>query len=124
MNQGDGMNEPVHVNEGVFEKAVLNSPLPVLVDFWAPWCAPCRMVAPSLEKIAQDYAGRLLVAKVNTDENNELAARYQITGIPTLMFISNGQIVNQQVGALSYAVLKQMVDQFLEAANPAATPQN
>jgi thioredoxin 1 len=112
------MNEPVHVNEGSFEAAVLGSPLPVLVDFWAPWCAPCRMVAPSLEKIAQDYAGRLLVAKVNTDENNQLAARYQIAGIPTLLFISNGQIVDQQVGALSYTILKKMVDQFLETANP------
>jgi thioredoxin 1 len=118
------MNEPVHVNEGSFEKAILNSPVPVLVDFWAPWCAPCRMVAPSLEKIAQDYAGRLLVAKVNTDENNQLATRYQITGIPTLLFISNGQIVNQQVGALSYTILKQMVDQFLDAANPTETPKS
>jgi thioredoxin 1 len=116
------MNEPVHVNESSFEKGVLSSSVPVLVDFWAPWCAPCRMVAPSLEKIAQDYAGRLLVAKVNTDENNQLAARYQITGIPTLLFISNGQIVNQQVGALSYAILKQMVDQFLDAANMTETP--
>jgi thioredoxin 1 len=118
------MNEPVHVNEGSFEKAVLSSPLPVLVDFWAPWCGPCRMVAPSLEKIAQEYAGRLLVAKVNTDENNQLAARYEISGIPTLLFISNGQIVNQQVGALSYAILKQMVDQLLGMANSTETQGN
>lgn len=115
------MNEPVHVNEDSFDKAVLNSSLPVIIDFWAPWCAPCRMVAPSLEKIAQEYAGRLLVAKVNTDENNQLAARYQITGIPTLLFISNGQMVNQQVGALPYDVLKQMVDQFLGTISPTET---
>ena len=115
------MNELVHVNEDSFDKAILNSPLPVLVDFWAPWCAPCRMVAPSLEKIAQEYAGRLLVAKVNTDENNQLAARYQITGIPTLLFISNGQMVNQQVGVLPYDALKQMVDQFLGAISPTET---
>jgi thioredoxin 1 len=118
------MNEPVHINEDSFDKAVLNSPLPVLVDFWAPWCSPCRMVAPSLEKIAQEYEGRLLVTKVNTDENNQLAARYQITGIPTLLFISNGQIVNQQVGALSYAGLKQVVDKFLETANPLNTSES
>jgi len=115
------MNEPVHVNEDSFDKAILNSSLPVLIDFWAPWCAPCRMVAPSLEKIAQEYAGRLLVAKVNTDENNQLAARYQITGIPTLLFISNGQMVNQQVGVLPYDALKQMVDQFLGAISPTET---
>jgi thioredoxin 1 len=107
------MNEPIHVNDGAFEKAVLQAPIPVLVDFWAPWCMPCRMVAPSLEKIAREYAGRLLVAKVNTDENPEWATRYAVQGIPTMLVIHNGQVVRQQVGALPYPYLKEMVDQLL-----------
>jgi thioredoxin 1 len=118
------MNEPIHVKDSSFEKVVLNSPLPVLVDFWAPWCAPCRMVAPSLEKIAQEYEGRLVVAKINTDEDTQWAMRYHVSGIPTLLFISNGQIVNQQVGALSYATLKQLVDQLLETAKPVENTVN
>lgn len=115
------MNEPIHVNDTAFEKTVLKSPLPVLVDFWASWCAPCRMVAPVLEKIAHEYAGKLLVAKVDTDQNQEWATRYHVTGIPTLLFISGGQVVNQQVGAISYATLKQMVDHFLGIIEPAAS---
>jgi thioredoxin 1 len=112
------MNEPIHVNDDTFEGAVLKSSLPVLVDFWAPWCAPCRMLAPSLDKIAQEYAGRLVVAKVNTDQNPRCAARYRISGIPTLLFVSGGQIVHEQVGALSYASLRHIVDQLLSVAKP------
>jgi thioredoxin 1 len=108
------MNEPIHVNDAAFEKSVLQSPVPVLVDFWAPWCMPCRMVAPSLEKLAQEYAGRLLVAKVNTEENPEWAVRYGVQGIPTMLFIKDGKVVHQQVGALPYPYLKQMVEQVLE----------
>ncbi len=112
------MNEPIHVNDNAFEKAVLQSDLPVLVDFWAPWCAPCRMVAPTLDKIAVEYSGRLVVAKVNTDENTEWASHFHVSGIPTMLFISAGQVVHQQVGALSYNALKQAVDHFLEAPQP------
>jgi thioredoxin 1 len=112
------MNEPIHVNDDTFEKAVLQSPLPVVVDFWAPWCSPCRLVAPILDKIAQEYEGKLLVAKVNTDESTKWAAQYRISGIPTMLFISGGHVVNQQVGALSYKSLKQIVDQFLSTAQP------
>ncbi len=118
------MNEPIHVNDGAFEKAVLQSTMPVLVDFWAPWCAPCRMVAPLLDKVAQEYAGRLVVAKVNTDENVEWASRYHVSGIPTMLFISGGQVVNQQVGALSYGALKKMIDQFLTTAKPVGSLVN
>jgi len=102
------MNEPIHVNDDAFEKAVLNASLPVLVDFWAPWCAPCRMLAPSLDKISQEYAGRLVVAKVNTDQNPRWAARYRVSGIPTMLFVSGGQIVHEQI-----------VDGFLSVAKPA-----
>ena len=107
------MNEPIHVNDGAFEQAVLESSVPVLVDFWAPWCAPCRMVAPTLDKIAQEYAGRLVVAKVNTDENSQWAAHYRVNGIPTMLFISGGKVLSEQVGAVSYNALRQIVDQFL-----------
>jgi thioredoxin 1 len=116
------MNEPIHVNDRTFEKAVLESPLPVVVDFWAPWCGPCRMVAPSLEKIAKEYAGKVRVAKVNTDENPEWALRYQVSGIPTMLFIAGGKVIHQQVGAVPHDYLKQMVDKFLALAAQSAAP--
>lgn len=115
------MSEPMHVSDGAFEQTVLKATVPILVDFWAPWCGPCRMVAPSLERIAKEYAGRLLVVKVNTDENTEWAARYRVSGIPTMLFISGGQVVSEQVGALAYPSLKQMVDRFLAQVTGAAT---
>jgi thioredoxin 1 len=111
------VNEPIHVNDDAFEQKVLKSSLPVLVDFWAPWCAPCRMLAPSLEKLAREYAGRLVVAEVNTDENTKWAARYGVSGIPTMLFVSSGQIVYEQVGAVSYLSLRRIVDKFLGSAN-------
>jgi thioredoxin 1 len=76
------MNEPIHVTDSAFEKTVIQSKLPVVVDFWAPWCGPCKMVAPILDKLAKDYEGKLVVAKVNTDENQEWAGRYGVQGIP------------------------------------------
>ncbi len=112
------MNEPIHVNDAAFEKAVLQSPIPVLVDFWAPWCMPCRMVAPSLEKLAREYAGRLVVAKVNTDEHSEWAMHFGVQGIPTMLVIRDGQVIQQQVGALPYPHLKQMIDQVLGEVEP------
>ncbi len=110
------VNEPIHVNDSAFEKTVLKSPLPVLVDFWAPWCAPCRMVAPILEGIAKEYSGRLLVAKVNIDENPEWANHFRVKGIPTMLFFSEGRVVYEQVGAVPGATLKRMVEQLLATA--------
>jgi thioredoxin 1 len=110
------MSEPIHVDDNTFEAAVLQSALPVLVDFWAPWCGPCRMVSTHVDKIAQEYDGRLTVAKVNTDDNTKWAAQYRVTGLPTLLFMINGQVINQQVGGVSHAALKQMVDQLLAQA--------
>jgi len=107
------MNEPVHVTDAAFEKAVLKSSLPVIVDFWAPWCGPCKMVAPILDKIAKDQAGKLIVAKVNTDENSEWAMKYGVQGIPTMLFIANGKVIKTQVGAMPEPMLRQMVDKFL-----------
>ena len=108
------MNEPLHVTDGAFEKVVLQSTLPVIVDFWAPWCGPCRMVAPILDRIAKEQDGKLIVAKVNTDENNQWAIKYGVQGIPTMLFIANGKVVHKQVGALPELNLKDMVSRFLE----------
>jgi thioredoxin 1 len=116
------INEPVHVTDAAFEKTVLQSSLPVIVDFWAPWCGPCKMIAPVLEKIAKEYAGKVIVAKVNTDENPEWAMKYGIQGIPTLLFFSNGKIVHRQVGALPERALRDIVAQFLEVVKSTQAP--
>ncbi len=108
------MNEPIHVTDAEFETQVLKSKLPVIVDFWAPWCGPCRMVAPILDKIGKEKSGKLIVAKVNTDESSEWASKYGVQGIPTLLFIADGKVIQTQVGALPESMLKQVVDQFLE----------
>ncbi len=116
----DVISEPIHVTDAAFEKAVLQSPTPVIVDFWAPWCGPCRAVAPHLEKIAKDYAGKVVIAKVNTDEHPEWAGKYGVQGIPTMLFVAGGKVVYTQVGALPAGPLKMMVDKFLETVSPAA----
>lgn len=108
------INEPIHVTDSAFEKTVLKSPLPVIVDFWAPWCAPCKMVAPTLDKLAKEYAGQLLIAKVDTDENSQWAMQYGVQGIPTMLFISDGKIIHRQVGALPEPMLRTVVSQFLD----------
>ena len=112
------IEEPIHVTDAAFEKAVLQSPLPVIVDFWAPWCGPCRMVAPILDKIAKEYAGKLVVSKVNTDENGEWATKFGVQGIPTMLFVAGGKIVHQQVGAVPEPYLRDMVDVFLNSVTP------
>jgi thioredoxin 1 len=115
------MSEPMHVTDAAFEETVLKSATPVIVDFWAPWCGPCRQVAPSLEKIAADYDGKVVVAKVNTDENSEWAQQYEVSGIPTMLFVAGGKIVYRQVGAVPFGYLKNIVDKFLDVVNtPAA----
>jgi len=108
------VNEPIQVTDVAFEKTVLESSLPVIVDFWAPWCGPCKMVAPLLEKIAKEYAGKVLVAKVNTDENPEWAMKYGVQGIPTMLLIYDGKIVNRQVGALPEPMLREVIEQFMD----------
>jgi len=110
------MTEPFHVTDAAFEKTVLQSPTPVIVDFWAPWCGPCKMIAPILEKIAVEYDGKVVVAKVNTDDNPEWAMKYGVQGIPTMLFVSGGKIVHRQVGALPERMLREAVSQFLELA--------
>ncbi len=110
-------NKPISVSDAAFEKTVLESTLPIIVDFWAPWCGPCRMVGPTLEKIAGEYADKLTVAKVNTDEDTEWARKYGVQGIPTMLLISGGKIVHRQVGALPEPMLRELVDQFLDVVN-------
>lgn len=111
------MSQPIHVSDADFEQSVLQNPLPVIVDFWAPWCGPCKMIAPMLDKVAAENSGRLVVAKVNTDENPEWAMKYGVQGIPTMLFIYGGKIVHRQVGAVPERVLREIVTQFLEIAS-------
>jgi len=115
------ISEPVHVTDAAFEKTILQSNIPAIVDFWAPWCGPCRMVAPTLDKLAKEHAGKLLVAKVNTDENQEWASKFGVQGIPTMLFVANGKIVHRQVGALPEPMLRDVVTQFLEVVTQRAT---
>ena len=109
--------EPIHVTDAAFEQTVLKSPVPVIVDFWAPGCGPCKMIAPVLDKIAKEYEGKVVVAKVNTDENPEWMMKYGIQGIPTMLFVANGKIVHRQVGALPERMLRDIVVQFMEVAS-------
>ena len=111
------ITEPLHVTDDAFEKAVLKSEVPVVVDFWAPWCGPCKMVAPILDKLAEEFAGKMLIAKVNTDENPQWAQSFNVQGIPTMLFIADGKVVHQQVGALPEPMLRSVIDQFLNVVN-------
>jgi thioredoxin 1 len=106
--------EPIHVTDAAFEKTVMQSSIPVIVDFWAPWCNPCKMIAPTLEKLAREQEGKLLVAKVNTDDNPEWMNKFGIQGIPTLLFVAGGKVVHRQVGALPERMLRDVVNQFME----------
>jgi thioredoxin 1 len=100
----------VHVTDDTFEQEVLQSQTPVLVDYWAEWCGPCKMIAPALDQIAAEYAGRLKVTKLNIDENQATPPKYGIRGIPTLMLFKNGNLEATKVGALSKAQLSAFID--------------
>lgn len=106
-------SRPQAVTDATFEQAVLRSPLPVLVDFWAPWCGPCRIVAPILDRLARDYAGRLRIAKVNVDQNSHYAGVYGVQGIPTLLLVQNGVVVDRLVGALPEPQLRSRIEKLL-----------
>ena len=102
------MSTEVTVGQDNFTAEVLDSETPVIVDFWAEWCAPCKMIAPVLEQISQDYAGKLKIAKVNVDDDGEIAQRYNIVSIPTLLLFKGGEVVRQQVGAVPRETIEGM----------------
>lgn len=100
------MNEPVIVDEQSFDKVVLQSEIPVLVDFWAAWCGPCRNIAPILDEIAAEQAGKILIAKLNVDENPNLAAKYRITSIPAMKVFEGGEETREIIGAMPKQMLE------------------
>lgn len=99
----------INVNDADFDQEVLRSDIPVFVDFWAPWCGPCRMVKPLVEGIAQEYAGKIKVCKVNVDEANRTAVKYQVMSIPTLAVFKNGELAEKNVGALPKPDIEKMI---------------
>ncbi len=100
----------IHLSDTSFEEQVLQSQLPVLVDYWAEWCGPCKMIAPILEEVAKEYGGRLTIAKLNIDDNSQTPPKYGIRGIPTLMLFKNGNVEATKVGALSKSQLTAFID--------------
>jgi thioredoxin 1 len=107
-----GQNTLTFTDSG-WDREVLNSDVPVLVDFWAEWCGPCRMMAPAVDMIASEYAGRAKVGKLNVDENNATAGRYQVRGIPTLLVFKGGKVVGQQVGAIGKSDIQKLLEPHL-----------
>ena len=107
------MSDEVKVTTGTFEAEVVKSAIPVVADFWAEWCGPCRMIAPVLKELAKDYKDKLKVVKINVDEEPDLAARYGIQSIPSLLFFKGGQIVKQQIGAVPRPILEKIVKELV-----------
>lgn len=103
----------IHATDSDFDTAVLQSQEPVLVDFWAPWCGPCKMIAPALDELAQSYAGRAKVVKIDVDQNQATARKYNVRSIPMLLLFKNGQVEGTQIGAVGKAQLAQMIDKAL-----------
>lgn len=107
------MSEVLHVNDADFESIVVNSDIPVLLDFWAPWCGPCKMIAPVLDELAPEFAGKVKIVKMNVDDNQTTPAQFGVRSIPTLLLIKNGQVVATQVGALPKTQLANFINQHI-----------
>ncbi len=107
------MGQTMKVESATWDKEILKADGLTLVDFWAAWCGPCQMIAPVVEELATEYSGRLKVAKLNTDENTDIASRYQVMGIPTLMFFKGGQVIDRIVGAASKKQFKEKIEALL-----------
>ncbi len=105
----------IQLTDDSFEKEVVQSAAPVLVDFWAPWCGPCRMLAPVIEELSKEYTGKVKVAKINTDDHPNAASRFKISAIPTLLFFKGGKVVEQLVGVHSKAEIKKTLDSLVAA---------
>jgi thioredoxin 1 len=105
-------DKPIEVTDKTFDETIRNNQL-VVVDCWAPWCSPCRMVAPIIEELARQYAGKVLFGKLNVDENSLVAMRYEIMGIPTLLFFKNGELIDRIVGAIPKQMLEQKIKRYL-----------
>jgi len=116
------MSAAAQVTDSSFKAEVLESDVPVLVDFWAPWCGPCRMVAPVVDEIAQQYDGQVKVVKLNTDENPSIASQYGIRSIPTLMIFKGGQRVDMVVGAVPKSTLADTLEKYIEDASSPEKP--
>ena len=109
------MNEPININEASFEKAVLQSPVPTLVDFWAAWCGPCKMIAPVLDEIARENEGRIRVVKVNIDDDPALMQRFNVRAVPTLLFFHGGVLKDQLVGGAPKKAILDKLNKLAEA---------
>ncbi|MFA5326140.1 MAG: thioredoxin [Bacteroidales bacterium] len=101
------------INDSNFEDTVIKSDKPVIVDFWAPWCGPCRMIAPIIEELSSEYEGKVLIAKCNVDESSDVPMKYGIRNIPTLVFFKNGEMVGRLVGAVSKSEIKNKIESFI-----------
>lgn len=107
------MSEVLHINDADFESIVVNSDIPVLLDFWAPWCGPCKIIAPVLDELAPEFAGKVKIVKMNVDDNQTTPAQFGVRSIPTLLLIKNGQVVATQVGALPKTQLANFINQHI-----------
>jgi len=103
-----------HVSDATFEDEVVNADQPVLVDYWAEWCGPCKMIDPLLHELADEYEGKIKIAKVNIDENQQITTRFKIRGIPTLMVFKEGKVQGQKVGAVTKGVLKEFIEEHVQ----------